>query len=393
MDYQPLKNVRIVDLTWAAVGPYSTVLLASMGAQVIKVGSKMQSGGMPVARAIEVHPQLNHSKYSISIDFNDPRGVDVVRRLVSISDVVSENFRPGTLAKFGLQYKDLLDTRPDIIMVSASLLGQTGRESKYAAFAPVFAAMSGVSAVTGLPNGIPTEMGIYLDLTIGSVMAQATLIALHHRMRTGEGQYVDLSGRDVLACTIGDSIMEAAVNGRDRPLMGNKDEFWAPHQAYPCKEHDSWITISITSNQEWLALCEVMGRADLASDPQFANSTLRRQHTETLDSEIANWTCLKTPQHLTTVLQSAGVPSFPSYSPQDIFDDLHLKERNYFHYFERPDSQVHTIMGSPWMIDGIRPPVSHDAPVLGDDNPLILNDLIGLSPSETEELTAAGILQ
>lgn len=393
MTYQPLRNIRVVDFTWAAVGPYCTQLLASLGAHVIKVGSARQAGGMPPARAALVHAQLNYSKYSVALNLADPSGAELARRLIAVSDVVTENFRPGTMEKFGLSYKELVRVRPDLVMVSASFLGQEGPYSRYSAFAPVFGAMAGLSASTGLLNGIPTEMRMPMDYTIGLFMAQATLTALYHRARTGQGQHVDLSGRDAIACAIGDILMEAAVNGRDRPLMGNRDEVWAPHGAYPCREPDTWITVAVTCDQEWRALCRIMGRTDLADDPRYADGYRRWQRQEELDPEIGAWTREHTPRELTPLLQAAGVPAFPSYSARDLFEDPHLRERQFSCTVPGRHGQPHTVVAPPWLIDGQRPPVHREAPALGQDNALILGELLDLPLAELQALAERGVLQ
>ena len=302
--------------------------------------------------------------------------MDVARRLIAVSDVVTENFRPGTLQKYGLDYQSLVRFHRDLVMVSASLWGQKGAYARYAAFAPVFGALAGLSAVAGLPNGIPTEMRMPMDYTGGLFIAYATLQGVLHRDRTGQGQHVDLSGRDTVAWMIGDVMMEAAVNGRDRPLVGNQDEAWAPHGAYACREPDTWISIAVTSDEEWQGLCREMKRDDLGQDPGYSDVYQRWQHREELDQQIAIWTRQHEPGYLTEVLQQAGVPAFPSFNARDIFQDPHLQERELFNTLSDGKGKSATVIAPPWRIDGERPQPTRKAPTLGQDMPWALGDLL-----------------
>ena len=393
MTFRPLQNVRVVDFSWAAVGPYCTLALASLGAQVIKVGSARQIGGMPARRAAQIHRQVNHSKFSIALDLSTSEGVDMVRRLVQVSDVVVENFRPGVMQRFGLHYEGLVQLRPDIIMVSASSFGQEGPHARYAGFAPVFGAMAGLSSITGLPGGVPTEMRFIMDYTVGMALAYTTLVALYHRHCTGQGQYIDLAGRDVIASTIGEALLDAQLNGRDQLPKGNRDDAWAPHGVYPCKGEDAWVSIAVTTEEEWKALCAALGRPELAQGARYADAYLRRQHQAELDRLLGEWTARCTPWEVTKLLQEHGVAAFPSCSARDLFEDPHLRERQFAHAIGDSSGKSRTIIASPWLVDAQRAPIFRDAPALGQDNELMIGELLGIDPADVHALEEQGVLR
>ena len=386
----------MADFSWAAAGPYSTLLLASLGAEVIKVTSARAQGGFPRQRAAEVDRYLNYNKRSISLDLTTSGGAALARELIRVCDLVVENYRPGTMRRFGLNYEELVKVKPDIVMVSSSSLGSDGPQSRYSGFAPIFATMGGLSHITGYPGGIPSEFRIMIDHTVGYAAAYAALTALYRQRITGQGQYVDLASRDVVTSLIGEHILAAQLGGSgsgSSPRIGNRDESMAPHGVYRCKGEDAWITIAVGNQEEWEGLCGAMGRQDWLADERFADGSGRWSHQDELDRDINAWTASYTPFELMELLQGSGVPAVPSYSARDLFEDPHLRERGFSEKVTDASGSKYTIIKAPWLIDGHRPGARHRAPQPGEDSPAIIGGLLGVPEAEIKRLAEEGVIR
>ena len=394
----PLRNVRVADFSWVAAGPYSTLLLASLGAEVIKISSSRARGGFPPQRAADVDRYLNYNKRGITLDLTTPNGVELAKELIKVCDLVVENYRPGTMSRFGLDYQELVKVKPDIVMVSSSSLGSEGPQSRYTGFAPIFATMSGYSSITGYPDGIPSELRIMVDYTVGLTLAYAALVALYHQRATGTGQYIDIASRDAMTSLMGEHMLDAELNGpagntESTPRMGNRDQIMAPHGVYRCKGEDAWITIAVASRQEWNGLCKSMGHQEWQSDAKFADNYKRWLHQDELDRYLSAWTVNYTPFDLMKLLQDNGVAAVPSYSAKDLFTDPHLKERGFSQKVINPAGEGYTVVAAPWLLDGKRPEARRHAPSLGEDNRQIFEELLGVPSPEVERLIAEGVIR
>ena len=393
----PLRNVRVADFTWAAAGPYATLLLASLGAQVVKITSSRATGGFPKQRAADIDRYLNYNKLGITLDLKTPRGAGLAKDLIGVCDLVIENYRPGTMGRFGLGYQDLLQVKPDIIMVSGSSLGADGPQSQYAGFAPIFGTMSGLSHVTGYADGIPTELRLMVDYTVGQATAYSALVALYHLRTTGQGQYIDLASRDAITCLIGEFVLDDQLNchassAEANPRIGNRDLIMAPHGAYPCRGEDAWITIAVATQEEWEALCDAMGRPEWLSDERLADGYGRWVHQEEMDGQIGAWTEGYTPFELMDLLQEKGVAAVPSYSARDLFEDGHLMERHFSQKVGVPPGGEYTVINAPWLLNGHRPGALRHAPGPGEHNTEIFEGLLGVPLNELERLIEEGIV-
>ena len=389
----PLKNVRVADFSWAAVGPYATLLLASMGAQVIKISPVSPVGGFPRQRAATIGRYLNYNKRDITLDLSIPEGVSLAKELIRVSDLVVENYRPGTMKRFDLEYEELLKVKPDLVMISASSLGQEGSEARYSGFAPIFAAMSGLSHMTGYTDGIPTELRIMVDSTVGYNLAYAALVTLYHQRATGEGQYVDLACRDAAVSLLGEAMLDASLNGSPQQRMGNRDRAMAPHGVYRCKGEDVWISIAVATEEEWEGLCQAMGRTAWAKEEKFLDAESRWQNQDELDSYLSAWTQQFDAFELMALLQARGVAAVPSFSVKDLFSDPHLRERQFAQKVTDPQGESYTVLAAPWLMDGQRPPVRRHSPSAGEDNQEVLEELLGLPSQEIDHLVEKGVLK
>ena len=318
----------------------------------------------------------------------------MAKRLISVCDLVMENFRTGTMKRFGLDYQELVKVKPDIVMVSSSSLGSEGPHSRYTGFAPIFGTMGGLSHITGYSDGIPSELRLVVDYSVGQMAAYSALLGLYHQRATGEGQYVDLASRDAMTVLMGEHVLEAQLNGPNpNPRTGNRDHNMAPHGVYRCKGEDAWITIAVATKEEWESLCMAMRHADWLTDERFLDSYRRQQHQDVLDEEISRWTAGYEPSELMTLLQEVGVAAVPSYSARDLFEDPHLAQRRFAQKVAGPSGDEHTVMLGPWLLDGHRPEVRRPAPSSGEDNRRVLEELLGVAGLEVDRLVETGVVR
>ena len=409
----PLAGVRILDFTWAWAGPQGTLLLALLGAEVIKVESRQRLDHTRV-RSLMTGPvltspdhstifsDLNVGKLGISLDLRQPRAVEIARRLTGICDVVTANMRPGALERLGLGYEDLRVVKPDIIMLCSSAVGSTGPERTYVGYAPTFAALGGLSSITGHRNGPPSPLSGAVDLRIGTTCALAVLAALYHHRRTGEGQYIDLSSTEAVSALIGGVFMEYAMNRRVPGRDGNCDRAMAPHNCYPCQPGEGgsirgegdqrWVTIAVGSDEEWRALCGVLGEGGLEHDPRFADVVSRWRHREELDEIVSAWTRGRTPEEATETLQKAGVAAMPVLDGAALAQDPHLRERGALEKVEHPVIGSRLALGPPWRLSDTPAAIRRPAPCLGEHNSYVLGQLLGIPEEEIEELVRDGVL-
>ena len=339
MEQNALEGVRVLDFTQIWSGPYCTMLMAMYGAEVIKVESEKRPDrtrlfSVLLARKYEgndaspLYNTLNLNKLGITLNFTHPKAADLAREIAKISDVVVENFRPGVMARLGLDYESLHVINPRLIYLSSSSRGGTGPEWDYAGLAYMFSALGGLSYISGYADDLPSKTGGRTDLIVGMSSLFAILSALIYRTETGRGQYIDLSSYEAMTALIGDVFMEYAMNGRDQMRQGNRDAVMAPHNCYRCRGEDKWISIAVASDREWQALCDAMKNPDLAGDERFSGAYARKENELELDRLIGEWTAKLTPSQAMEILQNAGVAATPSMSSEDLFSDYHLRERD-----------------------------------------------------------------
>ena len=248
-----LQGVRVADFGWVLAGPYATMLLGYMGAEVIKIESRRRPDEQRIAHRAGFSSELdassnflevNFNKKSVTLNLSTPEGAELARQIVATSDVVVENMRPGVMNRLGLGYPDLSAVKPDIIMVSISGWGQSGPLREYTAYAPCFASFGGLAHLIGYADGEPNTGTSAMDARSGTAAAFAALMALNIRQRTGQGQYIDLASGEALSCLVGDATMEYVLTGQSPARAGNRDTMMAPHNCYRCQGDDKWISIA-----------------------------------------------------------------------------------------------------------------------------------------------------
>jgi benzylsuccinate CoA-transferase BbsF subunit len=403
MTRKPLEGIRVADFSWVWAGPFCTLQLAHLGADVIRVETR----GRPcVTRLLppfaDFEPGLNRSGYfnqfnqgkrSLTLDLKHPGGLDIARRLIQKSDVVAENFANGVMERMGLGYQEVRRLRPDAVMVSISGYGRSGPDCDFVSYGPATVPLSGFSAVTGYAGGPPMHIGIsYGDPTAGLHGAVAVLAALCHRQRTGEGQFIDVSLWEASASLLPDALLEFEMNGVEPPRVGNRHPRIAPHGVFRCAGEDRWVSIAVGSEAEWRALCETMGDAALAADPRFADAAARKRNEDDLEQRITAWTRGLAAEEVTQRLQGCGVAAFPAMTNQDLAEDAHLANRGFFVDLPHPEVGPRHHAGIPWKLSRTPLAVERPAPCLGEHSREVLEEVLGYSAREIDELIASGAL-
>jgi crotonobetainyl-CoA:carnitine CoA-transferase CaiB-like acyl-CoA transferase len=402
----PLDGIRVLDFTAAWAGPFATQILAHLGAEVLRIETTTRTACvtrlLPPFADDEPGPgragyfnQYNQGKRSVLLNLRKPEAVALAHELVKHCDVVVDNFSAGVMDKLGLDYETLRGIKPDIIQISMSGYGQTGPFRAYLGYGPPAASLCGLFALTGYRGGEPAEIGMsYPDPNAGLMGAYAVMVALHHRDVTGEGQFIDQSQWEAVLAHMAEGLLEWDMNGREPARAGNHDRLMSPHETYKAKGDDNaWVSIAVGSEAEWRALCNAMGRPELAEDTRFATAERRKEHEAALDEIVTAWTEVRDRWEITEALQAVGVAAFPSMSNRDLVEDRHLLERDYFVNLEHPAVGRRTHAGIPWSMSGTPCRVRSPAPMPGADTDEVLRTILGLSPPEIERLREAEIVR
>ncbi len=400
MQSYPLTGCRVVDFGWVAAGPMAGRIWADMGAEVIKVESHKRLDTTRfspdnVQRSPETDPgfhSINRNKLGITVDMTRPEGIELLKRLVRVSDVVSENFGPGVIQKFGLDYESLSREKPDLIMISMPGLGNWGPHSNAVAYAPSLQALSGLTGMIGYYGG--RAMGIhtaYSDFNAATNAAFAVLAALIHRKNTGEGQYIELAQIESLVSCLGEAALFSQVTGVSPGTQGNRHPSMAPHNNYRCNGEDKWISIAVKTEQEWERLKLAMKTPSLDSE-MFSDRESRLRHLEELDSIISSWTAQYTPEELADMLQEVGVAACPVMDIGECYLNPHYQEREDFTCVQHPVTGDDYIVNLSWRMSETSGGIYRPAPMLGEHNDYILGKVLGLSGEEIAVLKEKEVL-
>ena len=399
----PLAGVRVVDLTWAWAGPFCTLNLAHLGAEVIRVESAKRAD---LYRRLRICPeewgddldmsgmfnQWHQGKASMSVDLGHPRGVELVKRLVAESDVVVQNFATGVMERLGLGYDTLRAINPRIILASVSGYGQTGPYRQYMGYGPAMPPLTGLSMATGYVGGGPEEFGLSMpDPTAGITAAMSVVAALLRRDETGEGDHLDVSLWEATGVLNMEGWMQYAMTGTEPARIGNRSPRMAPHGCFACAGDDAWVSIACRTDDEWTALARHIDPA-LADDARFATLADRKSREDELESIVSGWTAQQDRWKVTRLLQEAGIAAFPTMTAADIVHDPHLEARGFIERLEHPKVGRRAHAGIPWRLHARANGVASPAPCLGADTDRYLRELLGLSDEEVGELYREGVV-
>ena len=399
----PLEGVRVADFTWVWAGPFCTLQLAHLGAEVIRIETATRpcvtrmlppwaDGEFGVNRSGYFN-QYNQGKLSVALDLKQPRAVEIAKQVVAKSDVVCENFAAGVMDRLGLGYAVLRDVKPDIIMIAMSGYGASGPERELVSYGPAQVPLSGMSSLTGYAGSPPMHVGIsYGDPTGGLHGAFAVLAALLYRQRTGRGQYIDLSQQETTIAVLPEGVMDYAMNRTQPPREGNRDPCMAPHGVFRCAGGQRWLAIAVRDDEEWSRLARVMNRPELAVDSRYQTVAARKANEASLEQLVTDWTHTRSPEDITRALQAAGIPAFVSASTKDLAEDPHLNQSGFFVHLDHPEVGRRQHIGIPWRMSGTPCEVRHPAPRLGEHTDEVMSKLLNYSDEEIERLKAEQIL-
>jgi crotonobetainyl-CoA:carnitine CoA-transferase CaiB-like acyl-CoA transferase len=387
---RPLEGVRVVDFSWVLTGPICTRTLAALGAEVIKV----ESAARPDLSARDTSwEELNPSKRSITLNLQESRARELARALIARSDVVVENFSTGVMERLGLDYPSLVKVNPRIIMASSSALGRTGPERERVAYGTLIQCFTGWATLSAHPGRPPrSSAGIWTDPLTAVFETVLVLAAIWRQRATGVGGFFDLSMAETTIGSLPEPILAWCMNREILQPRGNRHPLWAPQGCYPAAGNDRWVALSVQSDSEWISLCGLMGRTDLAADARLCSVEGRRAHHDHVDGAIAGWTAARDAQETASCLQRHGIAATASVEPDEVLRDPHLVERGFAAQVERLDGGTSATLGIPWLIDGQRPNQFRRPPRLGEDNAYVFQELLGLSDDEYEGLRAQRVI-
>ncbi|HLZ71158.1 MAG TPA: CoA transferase [Dehalococcoidia bacterium] len=435
----PLEGVRILDLTQVAVGPYATLLLAGLGAEVIKVESNRrpdisrgpvhpegetqlkqyphgEPGERPWNRAAYFN-QRNRGKLGITLDLSDERGKDLCKRLAACCDAVAENFRASVMERQGLGWDELRAVNPRLVYLKLSSQGDSGPERDYGSLGSTLEQTGGLVSVTGYRDGPPLMTnGTYPDPVAGVLAVGALIAGLRRARQTGEGQFVDFSQREATIGLFGEAMMDFALNGRVQGPIGNRHPQFAPQGVYPCSGNrgagssgrdargaspgdgqpsgpDDWIAISIEDDGQWARLQQAMGNPAWTRGERLTTAAGRRALHDELDSAISAWTAGYDKHALMHLLQRHGVPAGAVLTGVQLLNDAQLKARGWWEELIPTEvGEPHRFVSAPWRLAAAPRRPSTPAPCLGEHNARVYRGLLGLSADEYADLQAAGVI-
>jgi crotonobetainyl-CoA:carnitine CoA-transferase CaiB-like acyl-CoA transferase len=398
-----LDGLKVLDFTWVYAGPAATRYLTDYGATVIRVESSKRIEPLRVIGPFKDgqtgidrsggYSNANLGKYDLSLNLTVPAAREIILRLVKWADVVFENFSPKAMRAWGLDYQSLRKIKPDLIMVSSCLSGQSGPTAMLAGYGTMGACMAGFGELTGWPDRAPTApFGAYTDYVAPKFAAAALLSAVDHKRRTGQGQYIDLSQAECTIHFLGRAILDYAVNGRIQTRTGNALAEYAPTGVYPCVGTDHWVALAAPTEDAWRALCKASGQL-WSDDRRFATASARLASREALDAAIGAWTAGFEAGALEELLQGVGVPIHRVSTSADVMADPQLQARDHFIYMDHP------LLGSSMPLEASRmrfsrtpAVVAWPGPKIGEHNDYVLRELLGLSDEEIAELAAVEAL-
>ncbi len=400
----PLSDVKILDLMWVMAGPAGTRILADYGATIVRVESQRR---IDTARTLQpflnrkpgpdnsaLFQNLNAGKYGLALDLTKEAGREVVRDLVRWADVVTESFSPRAMKGWGLDYESLRKVKPDIIMISSCLMGQTGPWSQFAGFGNLAAAISGFFDLVSWPDRPPAgPFSAYTDYVAPRFTAIAILAALEHRRRTGQGQYIDQSQAEATLHLLGPALLDYTVNGRVRGKMGNRDLEMAPHGVYPAAGDDRWVTLAIQTDQQWRDLCLAMGKPELTDDARFATQHARLAHQDELDEIISTWTRMQDRFAIEDILQARGIAAGAVRTLYELEHEPQLQHRQHFVKLAHEKLGTVTVEGSRFRMSSTPAEIKRAAPSWGRDNQYVLEQILGYSEEKITQLAAAEVLE
>lgn len=403
---KPLSGVRVADFTWIGAGSFTTKLLADFGADVIKIESATRldtlRDGAPFKDGIRgvnrsgYFADRNSSKRSVTIDMKQPEGQALARKLIARSDVVANNFTPGTMEKFGLGYDAARAIREDIVYISMSMQGSSGPEYKYLGYGLTIGALTGMQYLSGLPDRQPAGTGTNFPDHIPNPChaAFAILAALRHRKRTGQGQMIDMAQTEPTISVLGPAVMQWTANGDVPNRRGNQHVAGVPHGVYPCAGDDRWIAISAIEPAAWTGLLQVLGLNSMAADERLQHVNTRWERRAEINQAIADAAKLWDAEKLMTALQEVGVAAGVVRDAAGIVThDPQLQARGHWVSLQHPEMGKSIYNAPAFRMSGVETGPYSPAPLLGQHTEEVCRDVLGMKPGDIAALVESGVLR
>jgi crotonobetainyl-CoA:carnitine CoA-transferase CaiB-like acyl-CoA transferase len=386
-----LEGLRLADLTQQYAGPLGTAMLAYYGTEVVKI----ESAVVPSKdRETAAHADMNRAKLGCTINLRHPEGKELFKKLVAVSDVVVDNFSSGVLERLGFSFETLQQINPGMVQVVMPGWGLTGPLKSWVAWGWQLLAYTGIMRLWGYPDSpMETRCKIAWPDRVGAVtMALGVLAALEYQQRTGRGQFIEAGMLEAQGSMMGPAILDFTVNGREWDAMGYREvlgEPYAPYGCYPCRGEDNWIIIACASDEEWQSMVSLIGKSSWAADSKFATKRGRKEHYAELDRNLAQWTRKYTPRQAFRLLQEARVAAGIPSSGEDLYYDIHLRERG--HIVETEGQPWGRIMhhGLPGIPSLSAASAARPAPWIGANNDQVFSKILGLSTEKIDELKKA----
>jgi crotonobetainyl-CoA:carnitine CoA-transferase CaiB-like acyl-CoA transferase len=397
----PFSGVKFADFSWIGVGPITAKVFADHGATVVHVETDKPADrlrlvgpfkdGIAGINRCQFFASFNTSKLSLQLDLKHPDGIATAKRLLQWADICLDSFTAGTMASLGLGYDVARELNPGLIMASTCLMGQDGPAAPLAGYGYHAASVCGFYEVTGWDDRAPGgPFNAYTDTIAPRFLATALVAALDHRRRTGEGQYIDGAQMESSLHLLGPELLEAQITGKNARRAGNEDRHAAPHDSYPCLGDDQWIAIAVETDEQWRALCRVLGDPAWARASALDTFTGRRAQRELIDRELATFTAKHAPRALMDTLQAAGVPAGMVQRSSDHQHDPQLAHRNFFHPMEHPEMGLVPYEGHAYQIAGYDHGPRTPAPCLGEHTYEVLKEVLELDDDEIARVMGSG---
>lgn len=404
MASMPLAGIRVLDFCWVGAGSYMTRLLADHGADVIKVETSTNidpvrmsppyADGVAGVNRSGYFTDRNSSKRSLTLNMKTAAARELARELVRHCDIVSNNFTPGVMDRFGLSYDQVHALNPAAIYIAMSMQGDSGPERDYLGFGLTISALVGLHHLTALPGREPIGTGTnYPDHVPNPAHAAfAVLAALRHRRRTGQGQYIDMAQTEPTIALLAPAILDYTVNGNDQSPAGNQSPPRAPHGVYPCRGNDQWIALAVGTDGQWQATCEVLGLPAAEAGQDWSTAGGRYAARDALDEAVAAATAVRDTEELAGQLAARGVPAAPVLTADRVIADPQLAHREHFQLLHHPEMGERIYNRPPFRFSATDNSLTRPAPLLGQHTAEICRELLGMNETQVDDLIRDGVL-
>jgi benzylsuccinate CoA-transferase BbsF subunit len=397
MNRKALEGVKVFGITYAGTANMTMRSLGMHGATVVRVESFSRPCNLRVAGPFKdnkpginrsgYYAGVNNDRYSLALNLKHPKAGSVLKRLIQWGDIFIENFTPGAMERVGMGYKSVKAINAQIIMLSISQQGQTGPHRSIAGYGPLLQGLTGHDHLTGWPDRGPVLIGqSYPDFIAPPYATVAIIAALDYRERTGKGQYIDLSNYECAVHWLAPAILDYVANGRIQNRRGNLMDNAAPHNVYRCRGEDAWCVITVFTESEWIAFCQVIGNPTWSKEPKFITLTERKKNEVALDAHIEEWTKDRTPEEVMTMMQRAGVSAGKVKNCQEVAEDPQIKHREYFRTLDHAEMGPFPYSAPCYKLSKTPAELKMPFPSLGEHTEYVCREILGMPEEEFVDL-------